>query len=122
MTNHEIGSSDFGEDMQTIWVSETLPEGMYTKSWHTKRKRFVYAGHVGINGESVKPGWDPMNILPFCLEKHPRGVLSPVLHQCKLGRGGLAARLIPGMKEVWNHPQFLPMRIDGCFRRMSLRI
>ena len=51
--------ANFGEDMQTIWVTETPPAGTFTKSWHFKPETVVYGGHVGINGESVNPGWGP---------------------------------------------------------------
>ena len=99
--------ADFGEDMQTIWVSETLPEGMYTKSWHTKPETVVYAGHVGINGESVKPGWGPYEHLAPSAWK---STLGESYRRCCTSVSwvgeALAARLIPGMKEVWNHPQF----------------
>jgi hypothetical protein len=48
--------ANFGEDMQTIWVTETLPTGTHKKSWHTTPETIVYGSHVGINGESVNPG------------------------------------------------------------------
>jgi len=99
--------ANFGEDMQTILVTETLPVGSYTQSWHTLPQTVVYGGHVGVNGESVNPGWGPY--------EH----LSPTAWKSTLGESyrrcctsvswvgeALAARLIPGMQAAWNHPQF----------------
>lgn len=37
--------AQFGEDMQTIGVSETPPSGTYTQSWHTNSETAVYGGH-----------------------------------------------------------------------------
>ena len=48
--------ANFGEDMQTIWVSETPPAGTYTKSWHTKPETVVYGGHVGNQWRIGEPG------------------------------------------------------------------
>jgi cysteine-rich repeat protein len=97
----------FGEDMQTVRVTETPPAGSFTGSWHTRPETVVYGGHVGIDGESVNPGWGPY--------EH----LAPTAWQNTLGESyrrcctsvswvgeALAARLIPGMQQSWNHPQF----------------
>jgi cysteine-rich repeat protein len=97
----------FGEDMQTLWVSETLPAGTYTRSWHTKPETVVYGGHVGINGESVNPGWGPYEHLAPSAWKN---TLGESYRRCCTSVGWvgemLTAQLIPGMREVWNHPQF----------------
>ena len=97
----------FGEDMQTLWVSETPPAGTYTKSWHTKPETVVYGGHVGINGESVNPGWGPYEHLAPSAWKN---TLGESYRRCCTSVSWvgemLAARLIPGMQQVWNHPQF----------------
>jgi hypothetical protein len=97
----------FGEDMQTIWVSETLPAGTYTKSWHTKSETVVYGGHVGINGESVTPGWGPYEHLAPSAWKN---TLGESYRRCCTSVSwvgeALAARLIPEMQAAWNHPQF----------------
>jgi len=97
----------FGEDMQTLWVSETPPAGTYTKSWHTKPETVVYGGHVGINGESVKQGWGPYEHLAPSAWKN---TLGESYRRCCTSVGWvgemLTAQLIPGMREVWNHPQF----------------
>jgi len=97
----------FGEDMQTLWVSETLPAGTYTSTWHTKPETVVYGGHVGINGESVNPGWGPYEHLAPSAWKN---TLGESYRRCCTSVGWvgerLAAQLIPGMREVWNHPQF----------------
>jgi cysteine-rich repeat protein len=99
--------SNFGEDMQTIWVSETPPAGTYTKSWHAKPETVVYGGHVGINGESVNPGWGPYEHLAPSAWKN---TLGESYRRCCTSVSwvgeALAARLIPGMLEAWNHPQF----------------
>jgi len=97
----------FGEDMQTIWVSETPPAGTYTKSWHTKPETVVYGGHVGINGESVNPGWGPYEHLAASAWKN---TLGESYRRCCTSVSwvgeALAARLIPEMQVAWNHPQF----------------
>ena len=99
--------AQFGEDMQTIWVSETLPAGTYTQSWHTKPEIAVYGGHYGINGESFNPGWGPYEHLT------PSAWLNTVgesYHRCCTSMSwvgeSLAAQLIPEMQSAWNHPQF----------------
>ena len=97
----------FGEDMQTIWVSETPPAGTYMKSWHTNPETVVYGGHVGIDGESVNPGWGPYEHLAPSAWKN---TLGESYRRCCTSVSwvgeALAARLIPGMQEAWNHPQF----------------
>jgi cysteine-rich repeat protein len=99
--------ADFGEDMQTIWVSETPPAGTYTKTWHTKPEIVVYGGHMGIDGESVNPGWGPYEHLAPSAWKN---TLGESYRRCCTSVGWvgemLAAQLIPGMREAWNHPQF----------------
>jgi hypothetical protein len=99
--------ADFGEDMQTIWVRETLPAGTYTRSWHVKPETVVYGGHVGINGESVNPGWGPYEHLAPSAWKN---TLGESYRRCCTSVSwvgeALATRLIPGMQEAWNHPQF----------------
>jgi hypothetical protein len=100
-------SANFGEDMQTIWVSETLPAGTYTQSWHHVPQTVVYGGHVGINGESVNPGWGPYEHLP---PSQWKSTLGESYRRCCTSVSwvgeALAARLIPGMQVAWNHPQF----------------
>jgi cysteine-rich repeat protein len=99
--------ANFGEDMQTIWVTETLPPGTYTESWHTKPETIVYGGHVGVDGESVNPGWGPYEHLAPSAWK---STLGESYRRCCTSVSwvgeALAARLIPGMQEAWNHPQF----------------
>jgi len=99
--------ANFGEDMQTIWVTETPPAGTYTKSWHIVPETVVYGGHVGINGESVNPGWGPYEHLVPSAWKN---TLGESYRRCCTSVSwvgeALAARLIPGMQEAWNHPQF----------------
>lgn len=110
MLNEESMKSvqaNFGEDMQTIWVTETLPAGTYTESWHTKPETIVYGGHVGIDGESVNPGWGPYeHLVPSAWES----TLGESYRRCCTSVSwvgeALAVRLIPGMQQAWNHAQF----------------
>jgi cysteine-rich repeat protein len=99
--------ANFGEDMQTIWVTETAPVGTYTRSWHIKPETVVYGGHVGVNGESVNPGWGPYEHLAPSAWKN---TLGESYRRCCTSVSwvgeALAARLIPGMQGAWNHPQF----------------
>jgi hypothetical protein len=97
----------FGEDMQTILVSETKPAGSFTQSWHAHPETVVYGGHVGIDGESVNAGWGPYEHLE---PASWRSTLGESYRRCCTSVSwvgeALAARLIPGMKEAWSHPQF----------------
>jgi hypothetical protein len=99
--------SQFGEDMQTIWITETPPAGAYTQSWQTEPQTAVYGGRVGINGNSANPGWGPYEQLQPSAwtntvgEEYRRCCTSAAW----IGEA-LAARLIPGMQTAWNHPQF----------------
>ncbi len=99
--------ANFGEDLQTMWVTETPPAGAYTKSWHSHPETAVFAGHAGINGESIKAGWGPYEHLQ---PSHWIITLGESYRRCCTSVGwigeGLAARLIPGMQTAWNHPQF----------------
>jgi hypothetical protein len=99
--------AQFGEDMQTIWVSETPPAGTYTASWHSRPESVVYGGHVGIDGESVNPGWGPYEHL---VPSEWINTLGESYRRCCTSVSwvgeALAARLIPGMPAAWNHPQF----------------
>ncbi len=105
--NMKSVKANFGEDMQSIWVTETLPVGTYTKSWHIKPEPVVYGGHVGINGESMNPGWGPYEHLAPSAWKN---TLGESYRRCCTSVSwvgeSLAARLIPGMQAAWNHPQF----------------
>lgn len=106
-TNMAAAQAEFGEDMQTIWVTQTLPAGTFTQSWHTEPQTAVYGGHVGINGESVSPGWGPYEHLQPSAWKNTVG---EEYRRCCTSASwigeALAARLIPGMQAAWNHPQF----------------
>jgi hypothetical protein len=97
----------FGEDMQTIWVTETQPAGFFTGSWHSRPESVVYGGHVGIDGESVNPGWGPYEHLA---PSEWQNTLGESYRRCCTSVSwvgeALAARLIPGMRDAWNHPQF----------------
>jgi hypothetical protein len=104
MTNVQ---AQFGEDMQTIWITETLPAGTYKQSWHKAPQTAVYGGHTGINGESMNLGWGPYEHLPPSAWVNLIG--EEYVRCCTsfswIGEA-LAARLIPGMQSAWNHPQF----------------
>jgi hypothetical protein len=105
--NMKSVQANFGEDMQTIWVTETPPAGTYIKSWHVNPETVVYGGHVGINGESVNPGWGPYEHLAPSAWKN---TLGESYRRCCTSVSwvgeALAARLIPGMQQAWNHEQF----------------
>lgn len=99
--------SQFGEDMQTIWVTQTPPAGTYTQSWQSAPRAVVYGGHIGIDGNSFKPGWGPYEHLP---PSQWANTLGEEYRRCCTSVSwigeALAARLIPGMQTAWNHPQF----------------
>jgi hypothetical protein len=105
--NMKSVEAKFGEDMQTIWITETPPAGTYQKSWHTKPERIVYGGHVGIDGEGVNPGWGPYEHLAPSAWK---STLGESYRRCCTSVSwvgeALAARIIPEMEEAWDHPQF----------------
>jgi hypothetical protein len=100
-------AAEFGEDMQTIWVTETLPTGTYTQSWHSNPQKVVYGGHLGVNGESANPGWGPYEHLPPSAWAN---TLGESYRRCCTSVSwvgeALAARLIPGLQAAWNHQQF----------------
>jgi hypothetical protein len=100
-------SADFGEDQHTIWVRDTPVSGTYTQSWHTPPETVVYSGHVGVNGESVNPGWGPYEHLP---PSQWKSTLGESYRRCCTSVSwvgeALASRLIPGMRAAWNHPPF----------------
>ena len=100
-------AANFAEDMQTIWITETLPAGTYTQSWHSLPQTVVYGGHVGVNGESVNPGWGPYEHLPPSAWQN---ALGESYRRCCTSVSwvgeALAARLIPGLQAAWDHPQF----------------
>lgn len=99
--------ANFGEDMQTILVSETPPAGTYTRSWHHTPQRVVYGGHIGKDGESYQTGWGAYEHLPPAEWK---SLLGENYRRCCTSVSwvgeALAARLIPGMQTAWNHQQF----------------
>lgn len=94
----------FGEDMQTIYVAETPPAGTFALAW--QGATVVYGGHVGINGNSVNPGWGPYEHL------QPRDWANTVgedyrrccTSNCWVGQA-LAIRLLRA-DPFWNHPAF----------------
>ena len=99
--------AQFGEDMQTIWAAETPPAGTWAGTWHTRPEAVVYAGHAGVDGEQIKPGWGPYE------HRAPgawTNTLGELYRRCCTSVSwvgeALAARLIPGMQAAWNHPQF----------------
>jgi hypothetical protein len=84
----------FGEDMQT----------MYDNGW--TGANVVYAGHVGVNGEQVNPGWGPYEHL------QPKDWISQIgesYRRCCTSLSwvgeALAARLL-NAEEAWDHPAF----------------
>jgi hypothetical protein len=100
-------AADFGEDLHTIWVTETPPAGTYTKSWHSVPQTVVWAGMKGINGEASRVGGGPYEHLTPDQWKTTEG--EEYRRCCSsitwVGEA-LAARLISGMRSAWNHPQF----------------
>lgn len=99
--------ANFGEDIQTIRVTETPPAGTYTQSWHRKPQTVVYGGHIGKDGENYQAGWGSYEHL------HPaqwKSTLGEDYRRCCTSVSwigeALAARLIPGIQAAWSHPQF----------------
>ena len=110
MLNHEgmqNPQANFGEDMQTIWVNQTLPAGTYQQTWHSAPQIAAYGGHIGLDGESYRSGWGPYEHLPPSQWKE---TLGEGYRRCCTSVSwigeALAARLIPGMMQSWDHPQF----------------
>jgi hypothetical protein len=100
-------AANFGEDMQTIWVTETPPAGTFTRTWHSLPQTVAYAGHRGLNGEASAPGWGPYEHLSPPNWKSTIGETYRrcCTSACWVGEA-LAARLIPSVRTAWNHPQF----------------
>jgi hypothetical protein len=97
----------FGEDLQTAWITNTPPAGTFTQTWHTHPATVAYAGHVGLEGETVNAGWGPYEHLPPAQWK---STLGESYRRCCTSVSwvgqALAARLIPGLQDAWNHPPF----------------
>ena len=95
-----VSSADFGEDVQTI-IATGPPFG---PGWNGKTA--LFAGHMGVTGESVNPGWGPYE------HKQPRDWTNFVgedYRRCCTSVAwvgeALAAKLI-GAEATWNHPAF----------------
>jgi hypothetical protein len=97
----------FGEDMQTMYVSQTPPAGTYASAWQGATA--VYAGHYGLqsNGQPVAGGvYGPYEHL------QPRdwpGRLGEDYRRCCTSVSwvgeALALRLLQA-QSLWNHPAF----------------
>jgi cysteine-rich repeat protein len=104
-------NAKFGEDMQTIWVNQTLPAGTYSQTWHANPQVVAYGGHYGVSGESTNVGWGPYEHLqPSQWPMYQGSYLGENYRRCCTSVSwvgeALASRLIPGMQAAWNHPQF----------------
>jgi hypothetical protein len=92
-----LGGTQFGEDVQTV-IATNPP---YGPGWAGQTA--LYAGHMGLTGESVNTGWgpyehlQPRNWLSFIGEDYRRCCTSIAW----VGQG-LAAKLV-GLQTAWNH-------------------
>jgi hypothetical protein len=95
-----LGGAAFGEDVQTILA--TGPP--YGPGWTGATA--MYAGHRGVSGESVNPGWGPYEHLQ---PAQWRSSIGEDYRRCCTSIAwvgqALAARLI-GAQGGWNHPAF----------------
>jgi cysteine-rich repeat protein len=100
--------ADFGEDVQTAYVSQIAPAGTYTRTWHSVPQTAMYAGHMGLTGESVNAGWGPYEHLQpsqWTGNKIGESYRRCCTSQSWVGEA-LAGRLITGLQQNWNHPAF----------------
>jgi hypothetical protein len=94
----------FGEDMQTMYVTETPPAGKYTQAWQGATA--VYAGHVGIKGHPIRRGWGPYEHL------QPRDwpdTIGEDYRRCCTSQSWVGQALVMRLvraEEVWDHPAF----------------
>jgi hypothetical protein len=90
----------FGEDVQTI-IATGPPNG---PGWTGDTA--LYAGHMGVNGESTNPGWGPYEHLQ---PRNWRSAIGEDYRRCCTSIAwvgqALAARLV-GVDSSWNHPAF----------------
>ena len=103
----QVGSqytNKFGEDMHTIYVNQTPPSGAYQQAW--QGASVVYAGHLGVSGESVNAGWGPYEHLQPSNWKNSIG--EDYRRCCTsttwVGQA-LAMRLLQQVSN-WGHPAF----------------
>lgn len=103
----QVGSlypDKFGEDMHTIYVTETPPAGTYQRAW--QGATVVYSGHRGINGGSINPGWGPYEHLQ---PRNWTGTTGEDYRRCCTSVSwvgqALALRLLRA-EPTWNHPAF----------------
>jgi hypothetical protein len=93
-----LNSAAFGEDVQTI-IASGPP---YGPGWTGNTA--LYAGHMGITGESVNPGWGPYEHLQ---PRNWRASIGEDYRRCCTSIAwvgqALAARLV-GVESAWNHP------------------
>lgn len=97
---YSLASAEFGEDVQTI-LAVGPP---YGPGWNGATA--LYAGHRGVTGESVNPGWGPYEHLQ---PRNWRSSLGEDYRRCCTSIAwvgqALAARLV-GVETSWNHPAF----------------
>jgi hypothetical protein len=90
--------ADFGEDVQTV-IATGPP---YGPGWTGNTA--LYAGHMGITGESVNVGWGPYEHLQ---PRNWRSTIGEDYRRCCTSIAwvgqALAARLM-GIEPHWNHP------------------
>jgi hypothetical protein len=93
-------SGNFGEDMHTIIASQPP----YGPGWTGDTALFT--GHMGLSGESVKPGWGPYEHLQ---PRNWRATTGEEYRRCCTSVSwvgqALAAKLI-GAESAWNHSAF----------------
>jgi hypothetical protein len=93
-----LGAAEFGEDVHTL-IASAPP---YGPGWTGDTA--LYAGHRGVTGESVNPGWGPYEHLQ---PRDWRSSIGEDYRRCCTSIAwvgqALAARLVGGQSN-WNHP------------------
>jgi hypothetical protein len=101
----------FGEDMQTVYVTQIPPAGRYQQAWQGAKA--IYGGHYGVkaSGEPVSPGlYGPYEQLqPSSWPTIDGGQLGESYRRCCTSVSWVGEALVLHLlhaETVWNHPAF----------------
>ena len=101
----------FGEDMQTVYVTQIPPAGHYQQAWQGAKA--IYGGHYGVkaSGEPVSPGlYGPHEQLqPPSWPTTDSGQLGESYRRCCTSVSWVGEALVLHLlraESIWNHPAF----------------
>ncbi len=118
----------FGEDMQTLYISSLPPAGSYTKAW--QGATVIYGGHYGVHsdGTPVSAGlYGPYEQLqprnwPLLT---PTEQLGEAYRRCCTSMTWIGEALtmhLWGAENIWNHPAFFDYAVRWMCENDSLAV